>query len=180
MLNSNRDKSIKRYLAKIGELKVIGKIYPTRYYFIPSLKISVRFADHFKVKSGANLEIVKTSQSFYTIKTDFGLTLTCLEAHILIYLKSIFLLYPEMNNCLSIYRDAAVIAKKKYDVMSCNVAEIEDLREKSADYKKQLNITKNQVSSLQSQNESLQKQVNILKSKVTKTRNKLREITNGL
>ena len=77
MLNSNRDKSIKRYLGKIGKLKISSKLYSSRYYEIPELKLTIRFSDHFNDRN-SQLEIVKINQ-YYTIKADFGFSITCSE-----------------------------------------------------------------------------------------------------
>ena len=176
MLNSNRDKSIKRYLGKIGKLKISSKLYSSRYYEIPELKLVVRFSDHFNDKT-SQLEIVKINQ-YYTIKTDFGFSLTCLEEHVLIYLKSLLLLYPELSNSVGTLRRAAQKASNEFNKLKGQISE-QDV--------KHIQLLNNQISALQNKcntlvtkNNSLERQNELIKKKLTKTRNALREVTKDL
>ena len=176
MLNSNRDKSIKRYLSKVGKLKVSSKLYSSRYYEIPELKLVVRFSDHFNDKT-SQLEIVKINQ-YYTIKTDFGFSLTCLEEHVLTYLKSILLLYPELSNSVGTLRRAAQRATNEFSKLKSQISE-QDIQ--------QIKLLNNQISSLQnkcnslaSKKGSLEKQTELIKKKLTKTRNALKEVIKDL
>lgn len=111
MLKSKRDEAIKRYLAKIGKLETRARIYNSRYYkilYTDEYSISVRFSDHFHNAENANVEIIKTSLGFYTIKlTKTGINFTVTEDLVLVYLKSIFLIYPEIESGVNTYKEAA-------------------------------------------------------------------------
>lgn len=113
MLKSKRDESIKRYLSKIGELKHDSKHFSSRYYIITygeGIKFIVRFSDHFHDESMSkkiDIEIVKTSLGFYTIRIlKAGVSYTITEDLVMSYIKSILLIYPEINNSLVALREA--------------------------------------------------------------------------
>lgn len=113
MLKSKRDESIKRYLSKVGELKHGSKHFSSRYYTITygeGVKLIVRFADHFHSESmskSIDLEIVKTSLGFYTIRIlKAGVSYTITEDLVMSYIKSILLIYPEINNSLVAFKEA--------------------------------------------------------------------------
>lgn len=117
MLKSKRDESIKRYLSKVGKLEHVSRHYPSRYYTITygeALSISVRFSDHFSditEARGTDMDIVKTSLGYYTIRLyKPGISYTTTEDLILSYIKSILLIYPEINHSVSTLRYAAKIA----------------------------------------------------------------------
>lgn len=119
MLKSKRDESIKRYLSKIGELKHDSKHFSSRYYIInygEEAKLIVRFSDHFHDESMSkkiDIEIVKTSLRFYTIRIlKAGVSYTITEDLVMSYIKSILLIYPEINNSLAALREATKSALK--------------------------------------------------------------------
>lgn len=176
MLNSNRDKSIKRYLSKVGKLKVSSKLYSSRYYEIPELKLVVRFSDHFNDRT-SQLEIVKINQ-YYTIKTDFGFSLTCLEEHVLAYLKSLLLLYPELSNSVGALKRAAQRATNEFSKLKSQISEQDPQQIKLLN--NQISSLQNKCNSLEQKNSSLERQNELIKKKLTKTRNSLREVLKDL
>lgn len=190
MLNSNRDKSIKRYLSKIGKLKISSKLYSSRYYEIPELKLVVRFSDHFNDRT-SQLEIVKINQ-YYTIKTDFGFSLTCLEEHVLIYLKSLLLLYPELSSSVGTLRKAAQRATNELNKLKSQISEqdiqqikllnnqISSLQNKCDSLASKNDSLENKCNSLASKNSSLEKQNEVIRKKLVKTRNALKEVIKDL
>ena len=190
MLNSNRDKSIKRYLSKIGKLKHSSISYSSKYYEIPELGLVIRFSDHFKNNSDAQLEIIKHYQKFYTLKANFGFNLTCTEEHVLIYLKSFLLLWPELNDTVSNFKKAADTAVDKRNRIQNALTLLDIKEEENKEQRQQIHTLNNQVDSLQSKcnklqkqvdlSSKLQKQVDLLSKKITKTRNALKEVTKDL
>ena len=180
MSNSNRDKSIKRYLSKIGKLKYSSISYSSKYYEIPELGLVIRFSDHFKNNSDAQLEIIKHYQKFYTLKANFGFNLTCTEEHVLIYLKSFLLLWPELNDTVSSFKKAADVAVDKRNRIQNALTLLDIKEEENKEQRQQIHTLNNQVDSLQSKCNKLQKQVDLLSKKITKTRNALREVTKDL
>lgn len=116
MLDSKRDVSIKRYLSKVGKLAHDSRHFASKYYTITyneELELSVRFSDHFHEEDSPKIgmDIVKTSFGFYTIRLlKAGISYTIADDSVLPYLKSILLVYPEINNTVTSLREATRIA----------------------------------------------------------------------
>ena len=125
MLDSKRDRSIKRYLSKISSSKFSASYYSSFYYYIEyneEVKIKVRFSDHFHDEKGRldiKIDIIKTSFGFYTIKLiTAGLSYTVNEDNVLPYIKSILLLYPEFNDTLTNLKKTSKLAVQNTIKMS--------------------------------------------------------------
>lgn len=133
MLNSKRDESIKRYLSKVGELKIKSKIYSSRYYQISydECEITIRFSDHFSVrpkgKNTPDIDIIKTSVGFYVLKTLSGTSATLGEDTILPYLKSLLLVFPEITKTIDSFRMVAESSEKVAKQANLKYKELKDL-----------------------------------------------------
>lgn len=119
MLTEKRDETIKRYLSKVGKLEHNSRHFLSRYYIISyneNVSFKVRFSDHFNdsvLARGIDIDIVKTSVGFYSIRlVQTGISYTITEKLVLPYLRSILLLYPEINNTITSLRRATTIAVK--------------------------------------------------------------------
>lgn len=195
MLNSKRDESIKRYLSKVGKLKHASKTFVSRYYIVTYNKdfdLFIRFSDHFNdvaLSRGVSIDIIKTSVGFYTLRlVKIGVSYTITEDVVLPYLKSILLLYPELDNTVTSYRRAADNAVKiatkasaradsaeaklnkrdEYIDMVDSVYEENKILHKQID---DLNSSKKTVDAIKRKFENKNKECEILKGKLTKFKN---------
>lgn len=174
MLKSKRDESIKRYLRSVGTLKYRSKKFNSLYYNIcysEDLNIVIRFADHFKENTEANIEIIKVCE-FYTIRIpSIGITYTVTENNIIIYLKSILLLYPELDKVYSSYKNAFITIKKELDRKKSDIDKASSVLNKVCEYKDTINNLNTKVKTLTSQ-------VDIYKDKLNKLNNKINNLKN--
>lgn len=172
MLKSKRDESIKRYLRSVGTLKHRSKKFNSLYYSIcysEELNIVIRFADHFKERTEADIEIIKVCE-FYTIRTvSTGITYTVTENNIITYLKSILLIYPELNNVCNSYKNAFVTVNKELDRKKSDIDRVDTVLNKEREYKDTIN-------SLSVEVKNLTNQVNMYKDKINKLNNKISHI----
>lgn len=140
MLKSKRDESIKRYLARVGKLEHNSKMYNSRYYRISygeSLEIVIRFSDHFngESKTKPDIDVIKTSIGFYTIKTNSGMSATLTEDTIIPYLRSLLIVYPEVSSSISSFMNAAQYAEKQIVSKIGEVKKVEaELKRRSEDF----------------------------------------------
>ena len=135
MLKSKRDESIKRYLARVGKLEHNSKMYNSRYYRVSygeSLEIVIRFSDHFngESKTKPDIDVIKTSIGFYTIKTNSGMSATLTEDTIIPYLRSLLIVYPEVSSSISSFMNAAQYAEKQM------VSKIGEIKKVEAEFKR--------------------------------------------
>lgn len=173
MLKSKRDESIKRYLSKVGKLSHNSKHFSSRYYTISygeDIELLVRFSDHFHrgdTNKSIGLEIIKTSLGFYTIRVlNAGISYTVVEDLVLPYLKSILLLYPEMDSTMSSYRESSKIAVRTANKAMQKAAVAESKLNQRDEYI-------DMVDSVYEENKNLQMQVNSLQGVLKDTQNKL-------
>ncbi len=113
-----KDTIIKRYLSSISDSikqsSTFGSIYYTVKY--ESEIIKIRFSDHFSIKNKkSDIDIIK-QQEFYIIKT-LGTSYPCTSDNILLYLKSILLLYPEFSKVISKYSKAYYTLRTQKDIL---------------------------------------------------------------
>lgn len=140
MLKSKRDESIKRYLARVGKLEHNSKMYNYRYYRVSygeSLEIVIRFSDHFngEVKTKPDIDVIKTSIGFYTIKTNSGMSATLTEDTIIPYLRSLLIVYPEVSSSISSFMNAAQYAEKQMVSKTGEIKKVEaELKRRSEDF----------------------------------------------
>lgn len=140
MLKSKRDESIKRYLARVGKLEHNSKMYNSRYYRVSygeSLEIVIRFSDHFngESKTKPDIDVIKTSIGFYTIKTNSGMSATLTESTIIPYLRSLLIVYPEVSSSVSSFMNAAQYAEKQIISKTGKIKKVEaELKRRSEDF----------------------------------------------
>lgn len=140
MLKSKRDESIKRYLARVGKLEHNSKMYNSRYYRVSygeSLEIVIRFSDHFngESKTKPDIDVIKTSIGFYTIKTNSGMSATLTEDAIIPYLRSLLIVYPEVSSSISSFMNAAQYAEKQIISKTGQIKKVEaELKRRSEDF----------------------------------------------
>ena len=177
MLKSKRDESIKRYLSKVGRLKHNSKNFPSRYYIITyneKFEITVRFSDHFNdtvLARGISIDIVKTSLGFYTIRlVQIGITYTTTEDLVLSYLKSILLIYPEMSETVTAFRNAADTAVKTSTKALAEAAASRDKLNKKDEYI-------NMVDAIYEENKALIKNITELRTKYAASENTINQIS---
>ena len=140
MLDSKRDESIKRYLARVGKLEHNSKMYNSRYYRVSygeSLEIVIRFSDHFngESKTKPDIDVIKTSIGFYIIKTNSGMSATLTEDAIIPYLRSLLIVYPEVSSSISSFMNAAQYAEKQIISKTGEIKKVEaELKRRSEDF----------------------------------------------
>lgn len=165
MLKSKRDESIKRYLARVGKLEHNSKMYNSRYYRVSygeSLEIVIRFSDHFngESKPRPDIDVIKTSIGFYTIKTNTGLSATLTEGTIISYLRSLLIVYPEVSSSISSFMCAAQYAKKQIISKTGEVEKVKaELKRRSEDF--------DLADSIMDENKKLTSENKVLKNTVT-------------
>lgn len=192
MLKSKRDESIKRYLARVGKLEHKSKMYNSRYYRVSygeSLEIVIRFSDHSngESKTKPDIDVIKTSIGFYTIKTNSGMSATLTEGTIIPYLRSLLIVYPEVSSSISSFMNAAQYAEKQMVGKIGEVKKVEaELKRRSEDFDLADSIW-DENKKLTSENKvlkntvTLQKQqYSVLKSKFDKVIGQLNQITSSL
>lgn len=174
MLKSKRDESIKRYLRSIGTLKYRSKKFNTLYYSVcysEESSIVIRFADHFKEPARANIDIIKVCE-FYTIKiTSTGISYTVTENNIITYLKSILLLYPELNNVYSSYKNAIAFMDKELNKNKNDINKANNILNKECSYKDTINKLNTKI-------KDLTNEINTYKDKLNKLNNKINNFKN--
>ena len=192
MLKSKRDESIKRYLACVGKLEHRSKLYNSRYYRISygeSLEIVIRFSDHFngESKTKPNIDVIKTSIGFYTIKTNSGMSATLTEGTIIPYLRSLLIVYPEVSSSISSFMNAAQYAEKQMVSKTGEIKKVEaELKRRSEDFDLADSIW-DENKKLTSENKVLKNTVTLqkqqysdLKSRFDKVVGQLNQITSSL
>lgn len=192
MLKSKRDESIKRYLARVGKLEHNSKMYNSKYYRVSygeSLEIVIRFSDHFngESKTKPDIDVVKTSIGFYTIKTNSGMSATLTEGTIIPYLRSLLIVYPEVSSSISSFMNAAQYAEKQIVSKIGEVKKVEaELKRRSEDFDLADSIW-DENKKLTSENKVLKntvelqkKQYHDLKSRFDKVVGQLNQITSSL
>lgn len=192
MLKSKRDESIKRYLARVGKLEHQSKLYNSRYYKVSygeSFEIVIRFSDHFngEVKTKPDIDVIKTSIGFYTIKTNSGMSATLTEGTIIPYLRSLLIVYPEVSSSISSFMNAAQYAEKQIVSKIGEVKKVEaELKRRSEDFDLADSIW-DENKKLTTENKVLKNTVMLqkqqygdLKSKFDKVVGQLNQITSSL
>lgn len=192
MLKSKRDESIKRYLARVGKLEHRSKLYNSRYYRVSygeSLEIVIRFSDHFngEFKTKPDIDVIKTSIGFYTIKTNSGMSATLTEGTIIPYLRSLLIVYPEVSSSISSFMKAAQYAEKQIISKTGEVKKVEAELKRRSEYFDLADSIWDENKKLTSENKvlkntvTLQKQqYSVLKSKFDKVVGQLNQITSSL
>ncbi len=179
MLNNVKDQAIKRYLSKIGTLERNSKLYRSRYYkveYSKDLEIIIRFSDHFnsETKTKSDINIVKTTNNLYIIKSVFTITLR--EDEILPYLKSLLLLFPEIYSTCKSYQQVADIAEK--EVMKANTETAKVVRQLDT-YKEEFNevhIAWSENKQLKGENKNLKETISIQKKQYAEQKVILKEL----
>lgn len=173
MLKSKRDESIKRYLSKVGKLMHDSKHFSSKYYTITygeGVELIVRFSDHFHrgdTNKSIGLEIIKTSLGFYTIRVlNAGISYTVVEDLVLHYLKSILLIYPEMDSTMSSYRESSKIAVQTANKAMQKAAISEAKLNKRDEYIEM-------VDDIYEENKALHKKVDTLQGALNDVQNRL-------
>lgn len=137
-MNSNKDKAIKRYLAKVGTLDKSAKANNSKYYIVTYselFKIKIRFSDHFSSEGKTSIDIIKTHSNIYVIKLIIGISFAVNENDILSYLKSILLLFPEMFSSYNTLRNSNSKASIQIQRRDCEIKKLQDLiNKKESDY----------------------------------------------
>ena len=165
MLKSKRDESIKRYLARVGKLEHNSKMDNSRYYRVSygeSHEIVIRFSDHFngESKTKPDIDVIKTSIGFYTIKTNSGMSATLTEGTIISYLRSLLIVYPEVSSSISSFMRAAQYAEKQIISKTGEVEKVEaELKRRSEDF--------DLADSIMDENKKLTSENKVLKNTVT-------------
>ena len=181
MLNSAKDQAIKRYLSKVGTLERNSKLYKSRYYkveYSKDLEIIIRFSDHFnsETKTKSNINIIKTTNNLYIIKS--VITITLRENEILPYLKSLLLLFPEIYNTCKSYQQVADIAEK--EIIKANTETAKVVRQLDT-YKEEFNevhIAWNENKSLKGENRALGETIKVQKQQYAEQKVILKELQN--
>lgn len=129
MLNSKRDESIKRYLAKIGKLEHSSKAYCSRYYkvlYSEETSTIIRFSDHFSSRGKEiDIDIIKTSLNFYTIITSCGISVTLTDETIIPYLKCLLAIYPDIYSPINSFKTASQYTEKELVKAKAKIARFE-------------------------------------------------------
>lgn len=188
-MQRTRDYAIRSYLSKVGELSHSSTCYSSKYYRISygDYEITVRLSDHFKSSISNyryNIEIVNIGNNNYVLRLNtIGVTYSVSGTNILKYLKSILLVYPELEyavNCFykanKKYSDllndrtnklsqalATINKNKEYSDMVDKVYEENKILRKKAS---EVNDLRNQLNQLKQNNAALKSKIKaIMKAK---------------
>lgn len=182
MLNSKKDKSIKRYLARIGKLEHSSKVYCSRYYklyYNEEISIIIRFSDHFSNRNNKiDIEIIKTSLNFYTIKTNCGITVTLTDETIIPYLKSLLIVYPDVCSPINSFKAASLYAEKELMNAKVKIAQFESKFKNETN--KSFDTVLSEYKALINENKSLKSTIDIQKSQYSTLRSKYDKLLNNL
>lgn len=158
-----RDYAIRRYLSKVGKLTYSSAGYASRYYEIPygGYTITVRLSDHLKTKISGykyNIEIINIGNSNYIVHlTSIGSTYSVSGTNILKYIKSILLLYPEIEMAMKKFVNAAHKYSSLLDKNNIKLGKALSTIQKNKEYS-------NMVDEIYEENKSLKKKAYRMKN----------------
>lgn len=171
-----KDAIIKRYLSSISDSVKQSSTFGSIYYTVKyeSEIIKIRFSDHFSIKNKKNdIDIIK-QQEFYIIKT-LETSYPCTSDNILLYLKSILLLYPEFSKVISKYSKAYYTLRTQKDILEAKSISDESIiaaaklyLDEQKEEKDNLQKTKNELNAKNQQYDNLLSRVNEIKSIINK------------
>ena len=176
-MQSKVDRQIKRWLNSIS-YEVHKAIANNSIHYDITLRgesKSVRFSDHFSVKAKDYIDIIKISDTVYTIRYNNIMSTTLYADDILAYLKGLILVAPDFDKCISDTKDA--ISSLNKQLIKLSKQELVKEKEKLAQQTEKLNEKVNNQAATINQ---LQKSIAVLNLKVdkfSKLKNALKEIT---
>lgn len=174
MLNSKRDLSIRRYLSRIGKMDYSSRNFQSKYWEIDygsNVRIRVRFSDHFADAIKEDINIVRTSVGFYVIRlSKVGVSYTVTEDTVMVYLKSIFLTYPEVSGCVESYKKAADSACKRTIKAANDLDKTKTKLKKRDDYINMVDSVYDENKEFRSKIEALSKELESTKKSLEATK----------